>query len=1428
MRILFIDDCADDAILAALSLRNEGFVFEERIVATYEAVADAFAEGPWSAVISDYNLMTGRTGLDALRAVRERDADVPFIILSGTIGEERAAEVILAGAQDYVMKDRMGRLGAALRRELAAAETRAAQRRLEVRLRRVEERYRRTFEEAPIGIVNSDPTGTMISVNTHFCTLLGYEPEELLGRPKTVLIHPDDVVASLAAFGELCAGRQSTAELERRYVRSDGSEMWASVKLSTVRDAEGVLDYVTALVEDITEQKRARERVLLQSRLLECVEQAVMAVDAEGKVLYWNRFAEKLYGWSAAEAYGRSILELTPATESATGANEILSKLLQKGESWSGKIVLRRRDGSTFPAWVIDAPLLDEHGTLIGAVGVSYDLTEQKRVEHELREHKLQLDMAQSISATGSWTVDLATNTRRWSEGMIRMYGIAPDAHIDDALALIHPDDRERMSALQRLAHQTRAPLETEFRIVRPDGDVRTLSTRFVLTCGADGNPTHGTGVVQDVTATRAAERELRRHAMQQATVANLGQLALSGASLHFLMEQAVAAVGEVMKFELRGVLRGEGDTFVVVEGHGCGATGATVNLGPKAEPDFTEQGFVSGITVPIHSADGTTWGVLLGYARERRNFAPQDVDFFRSIASIIGQANDRAATDVELRTLARQQSAIAELGRLVLTSMDGQVFEQACELLARGVGADYAFYLEITPGDTLRRVAGQPWRSELPSEIPISAHAQSGYTILSGRAVVVDDYRTDERFSTRSLFVADGIFSGAMVPVAGAKRVFGVLTAHSREPRHFRDTDVEFLCSMANMLAEAMEREIEREAVHESEHRYRRIFEGSTEIIFTVDTAGRVLALSAAFENITEWTREEWLGRSFEELLVPEDRERTLRLFEQMVTDGRDVREEVTILGRNRNAIVEVSSFTKSENGRVTEIYGFARDVTDARRVERERERLTRNLQLLLESTVEGIFTVDLDGRCTMVNRSAAAFLGHAPEDLLGAPVHELSSSLAATLGDGEPRTAHHDAFRRNDGTLIPVAYSAAPIVDAGMRVGAVITFTDLTERRKLEAQLEQANRLSSLGRLAATVAHEFNNVLMGISPFVEVVRRTTDPAKIANSLDYIASSVKRGRRVTQDILRFTQPAEPVRAAVDLHLWLRSVRTEAVSLLSPLYKIDVVSEALAVDADANQLHQIFMNLILNARDAMPHGGTITIGARRERADARFEFGHIDDPSRYAHVTIVDTGVGMTEETLRHAFEPLFTTKKSGTGLGLAVTHQVVQRHGGMIFIESAEGLGTTFHLFLPLSAHDVVELPQAGGELPQARAQRRILLVEDDGSVAAGITTLLELEGFAVDHAQTGTQALAFLSLARPDAVLLDVGLPDMDGKSVFAGIAHQHPALPVIFSTGHADRGELEDALAHPHVGCLLKPYDTATLLDALEGAMGAARSA
>lgn len=388
------------------------------------------------------------------------------------------------------------------------------------------------------------------------------------------------------------------------------------------------------------------------------------------------------------------------------------------------------------------------------------------------------------------------------------------------------------------------------------------------------------------------------------------------------------------------------------------------------------------------------------------------------------------------------------------------------------------------------------------------------------------------------------------------------------------------------------------------------------------------------------------------------------------------------------------------------------------------------------------------------------------------------------------------------------------------GHAVRIVGVIQDVTERRRLENRLLQAERVSSLGRLAASVAHEFNNVLMGIQPFVDLLTRRAgaDPT-VKLAAPRIADAVARGKRITQDILRFTRIAEPSRLTVDVARWLQAFEPELAQLAGPEVTVTIEAQpSLTMLADAHQLRQVFVNLVLNAHHAMPNGGRFEVRAVADTMRDRNE--RLIDT---VHFSICDTGVGMPQETLRYIFEPLFTTKDfGGTGLGLAVASQVVEQHEGHIYAESAPGEGTTFHILIP--AGEAPEtVPSLRPDSPPSRQQApragtRVTLIEDDESVGAGLAAILDLEGIEVDWVRLGHDAADRIAANLPDAVILDLGLPDIDGIKVYAQIAGRWPDLPILFSTGHGDETLLADVLS-PHVGYLQKPYEIDALLAALE---------
>jgi PAS domain S-box-containing protein len=479
------------------------------------------------------------------------------------------------------------------------------------------------------------------------------------------------------------------------------------------------------------------------------------------------------------------------------------------------------------------------------------------------------------------------------------------------------------------------------------------------------------------------------------------------------------------------------------------------------------------------------------------------------------------------------------------------------------------------------------------------------------------------------------------------------------------------------------------------------------------------------------------------------------------------------------------------------------------------------RHRELLLESTGDGIYSVDNDGCCTMANHVAASLLGRSRDELIGSPIHELihhhdpdhasTASACPITGEGgrsKPASFRDEIFLRKDGTSLPVKFKVSPIVDEGEVLGAVITFSDITERRGLERRLEQADRINSLGRMAATIGHEFNNVLMGIQPFAEVIRRRTgEDVTLQQAATQILNSVGRGKSITQDIMRMTRTAEPSLQIIDVSQWLAQLVVEIRAVVTPTIELAVEMPprgTLFAFFDPAQMQQVVTNLALNARDAIGTTGTITLSAGRDRGMVCLAVG--------------DDGAGIGAESLPFIFEPLFTTKQSGTGLGLAVAHQMVVRNGGAITVETAVGAGTWFRIEL-----SAVERP-----LPIARSEmltvsrramvRRVVVVEDDFVVAAGLCSMLESEDIEVRVVNFGREAMNAVDAFEPDAVIIDVGLPDVSGTVVYEQIAAKWPAMGVVFSTGHADESLLVPSSSR-HLGFLRKPYSSETLMSKLQ---------
>ncbi len=503
---------------------------------------------------------------------------------------------------------------------------------------------------------------------------------------------------------------------------------------------------------------------------------------------------------------------------------------------------------------------------------------------------------------------------------------------------------------------------------------------------------------------------------------------------------------------------------------------------------------------------------------------------------------------------------------------------------------------------------------------------------------------------------------------------------------------------------------------------------------------------------------------------------------------------------------------------------------------VERSLESERMFLKALLESLETGIVACDATGALTLFNRATREMHG-LPEEPL--PPERWANHYGLFQADGRTpmakeeiplyRALHGENLRNVEMVVVPkgaeprrILASARPIVDAGgRRLGAVAAMHDVTEQRSLEAQFRQAQKMEAVGRLAGGVAHDFNNLLSVILGYTEITLAAGDVAqRVRDNLEEVHEAGQRAAELTRQLLAFSrkQIIEPrvldLGALVrDMEKMLRRVIGEDIQLTTSL-----AARIGNVRADPGQIEQILMNLVVNARDAMPGGGTLTLETAEHDIDAAFVR---DNPGAragsYVLLEVRDTGTGIPHEIQGKIFEPFFTTKGEGkgTGLGLATVYGIVKQNGGYIRIESEPGQGTSVRIFLPLVPEEADELDKPA-TAPPAGGTETILLVEDEPSLRHLASAALRGYGYNVLEAGDSFEALRLCDAHQGPIHLLlaDFILPGMRADELASRAVKMHPEARVLYMSGYTDDALVRDGILQPGVALLQKPFETSVL--------------
>ena len=1253
-----------------------------------------------------------------------------------------------------------------------------ARQQAEAALRESEAKFAKVFHDAPVWISITDlQDATFVDVNGQALRDSGFTREEVIGRTSSEIgwMQAADrarLVSELQAHGRI-------SDLEMEFRAKDGRPLYGLVNGEQV--VIGGRPSILTVTVDITARKQAaaalRESEVKLRAMFESSRDAIN-VSKEGRHVFANPACLKLFGFAEnAEIVGASIFDHIAPIDRQQLRQIVQQRSLGEPTPKFYEARCVNAAGGEFDA-EFSVSTYELNGEIFTLAYVR-DISARKQAEATLRESEARLS---AMFESSKDAIGVSKNGRHlYANGSyLKLFGFEKNDEIlgTSIIESIAPSHRaEMIDRVQRRTAGDPVAKYYETRGIRVDGsefDAETSVSTYEL-----NGEIFSVAYIRDITERKQAEMTLLESEERYRTLVELSPEAI----------------------------------FVHAEGRIIFANQAAAQLGgaetPEAMLGLRVMDFVqpeSQTIVQERIKRMATVGEVAPLLRQkwrRLDGTPIEVEVVAKALQFTGQA----ATLVIALNVTAQRQAEAELRKLSRAVEQSPVTVVITDTKGAIEYANPSF--TATTGYTLEEARGQNPRILRSGKLPADVHRDLWSTITAGR-----EWRGEfhNRKKNGELFWETATIS----PILDEA---GKIT--------------HFLAVKEDITA----RKAALETLQRSEQRFRSLVESLPNIaVQGYDRHRRVVFWNPASTTLYGYTREEALGRQLEELIIPPAmREHVIAAVDRWVTHGEAIPAGELVLRRKDGGPVHVFSshvMLQQLSGEL-EMYCIDIDLTERKSAEDK----VREQAALLEVTQDAIMVLSLERVVTFWNHGAEQLYGVSREQAIGRRYEtlvyrELPASYEADwrkfLEQGEWAME-----RRQVGAAqaeLTVQMRATLVRDEqGATKSALIVVTDVTESKRLEAQFLRAQRLESLGSLASGVAHDLNNVLTPILMSVELLRPLARVESDHETLQLLSDSARRGADIVQQLLLFGRGSDSPRAPLNAGGVIKEVGKMMRQTFPKSVRLSVQAPAdlWLIEGDRTQIHQVILNLCVNARDAMPEGGRLAINAENQHVDERFATSHGGTHGgAYVRIDVQDTGTGIPAALLEKIFDPFFTTKPAGegTGLGLATVLGIVRSHAGFLTVMSREGHGTVFGVYFPAAQSAVETLAESPGATTKKGHDEWVLIVEDEEGIRSALQQVLLLHQYHVLVATDGAEALGVYAqhAAKVKLVITDLMMPVMDGTQMMGTLRRLNPDLPVVAITGMvALREEFEKKFA-PGVTFLPKPFTSALALRAVREAL------